>query len=397
MISVFSRVDPARYRLADEVVDRVVTPALVVHLDQVRANVARIVALLDGRVDRWRPHVKTTKIPRVYAELLRRGVRRFKCATTREAHVLLATAAGEGVRDVDLLVAYPHVGPALRRFAAIARAHPAARVSVLVEDERGLADVPPELGVFLDLNPGMDRTGLDPAAWSRLPALAAAAGGRLRGLHCYDGHLHEADPEVRAGRIAEGHAALRGRVEALLEAGIAVEEVVTAGTPAFLASRAGGPLADLPGVAHRLSPGTVVFHDLRSEEENPGLSLAPAAVVMTRVVSHPRAHVVTCDAGSKSVAAEAGDPCAEVLGWPGLVARTPSEEHLPFHVARGPAPDRGDVLMLVPRHVCPTVNLAAEALIVDGGRVEVAPVAARAHDLWCEPDGELGRGPGRES
>jgi D-serine deaminase-like pyridoxal phosphate-dependent protein len=99
-------------------------------------------------------------------------------------------------------------------------------------------------------------------------------------------------------------------------------------------------------------------------------------------VSHPRDDVATCDAGSKSIAADAGDPCALVLGRPELVARTPSEEHLPLSVRSGPLPARGTELLLVPRHVCPTVNLAEQALLVEDGEVrEIAPVSARAHDL----------------
>jgi D-serine deaminase-like pyridoxal phosphate-dependent protein len=99
------------------------------------------------------------------------------------------------------------------------------------------------------------------------------------------------------------------------------------------------------------------------------------------VVSHPLADRVTADAGSKSIAAEAGDPCAFALGHPGLEALTPSEEHLPFAVRSGQRPPRGTELYLVPRHVCPTVNLAEQALLVDGENIVVSRVRARAHDL----------------
>ena len=64
---------------------------------------------------------------------------------------------------------------------------------------------------------------------------------------------------------------------------------------------------------------------------------------------------------------------------------TPSEEHLPLRVASGPPPERGRVLQLFPLHVCPTVNLAEEALLVDEGRMLGAvPVSARAHELLLE-------------
>ena len=133
---------------------------------------------------------------------------------------------------------------------------------------------------------------------------------------------------------------------------------------------------------HRLSPGTVVYHDLRTEELCPELELVPAAVVVARVLSHPTPTRITCDAGSKALAAEAGDPCAVALGHPELEAQGPNEEHLPFRVASGERLERGTLLSLFPRHVCPTVNLADEALLFDEGRfVAAVPVAARGHEL----------------
>ena len=128
--------------------------------------------------------------------------------------------------------------------------------------------------------------------------------------------------------------------------------------------------------------GTVVFHDLRSEQEIEELNLSPAALLLTRVISHPAAGIVTCDAGSKSIAADAGDPCAFVIGHPGLVAMSPSEEHLPLAVTAGRRPDRGELLWLVPRHVCPTVNLADMAVMLEGESiVSTTRITARGHEL----------------
>lgn len=378
----FSHVDPARYAVPPDLEPRLLTPALAVHLDRVRANVRRIVTLLGGDPGRWRPHVKTTKLPVVWRVLLDEGVRHFKCATTRELAVLLDTLQADlplGERG-DVLVAYPHRGPALRRIAQLAADADRVRVSVLIEDADVLPDLAPGLGVYLDVNPGMDRTGLPAADADSVLRLAREAGPRLRGLHWYDGHLHAEDLALRGRQVGAGLERARQLVRLLRdEHGLLIEELISAGTPAFLSSlEAPSP----PGISHRLSPGTVVFHDLRSERENAALELEPAAVVLTRVVSHPGPDLATCDAGSKSVAAEAGRPVAEALGHPGLSARAPSEEHLPFDCAPGARPARGTVLALVPMHVCPTVNLAEAVLLFDEGRfVGTATVAARAHEL----------------
>jgi D-serine deaminase-like pyridoxal phosphate-dependent protein len=164
-----------------------------------------------------------------------------------------------------------------------------------------------------------------------------------------------------------------------------IGELVTSGTPSFLYAIDFPGFAELSPTAHRISPGTVVLHDLRSEQELDELDLQPAAVVFARVVSHPAPNIVTCDAGSKSLAAEAGDPSAFVLGHPELEPLRPSEEHLPIRVHRGPGPRRGTPLLLVPRHVCPTVNLAEEAVLIEGGRFRgKVAVRGRAHDVLVD-------------
>jgi D-serine deaminase-like pyridoxal phosphate-dependent protein len=378
----FATLDPAAYELPAELVERALSPALVVHMDVVRANVARIVALCGSDPDRWRPHVKSAKIPEVQRELARAGVRQFKCATTREAAVLLEALAAEGLERPDLLVAYPLVGPALAHVGLLAARHPGARLAVLCETPEAVREVPPGVDVFVDVNPGMDRTGAPLEELARIAATARAAGARLRGLHFYDGHLHQPDRIERTLAVHAGYDRLLELVDTLRRDGARVEEVVTAGTPALVDALAYQGFAAVEGLRHRVSPGTVVFHDVRSQEQSPELGLRPAALVLARVVSHPAPDLATCDAGSKSIAAEAGDPCAVVLGRPGLEAQAPSEEHLPLRGEPGQLPPRGAVLQLVPRHVCPTVNLAEQAALVEGGRLRgVVEVRARAHEL----------------
>lgn len=369
--------------LPRDLLPRLLSPALLVFLDRVRANVRKVLEAAGNDPGRWRPHVKTAKIPEVFGELAGAGIRTFKCATTREAACLLDVLDRRRSGDADLLLAYPLVGPALERLGRLAAAHPRTRLSVLCEDPADLSRIPEPVSVFVDLNPGMNRTGLPPERWGTAAEIARRAGSRFRGLHFYDGHLHGLDPARRRREAFAGYDRLAALIATLPAP---PGEIVTSGTPTFLDGLAyrGFPPASL----HRVSPGTVVYHDLRSEEEIPGLGLSPAALVFARVVSLPASDVATCDAGSKSMAAEAGDPCALALGRPGWGALAPSEEHLPFRFA-GPVPERGTPLLLVPRHVCPTVNLAERAVLMEGGVVRgVVPVAARAHEILAD-GGEL--------
>jgi D-serine deaminase-like pyridoxal phosphate-dependent protein len=201
-------------------------------------------------------------------------------------------------------------------------------------------------------------------------------------LHYYDGHLHQPDIDERTIVAHQGYHRLMKIVAALEGAALSVEEVITAGTPALPCT------LSYPGFrsavfTHRASPGTVVFGDATATRQlPPEYRYRPAVLVLARVVSRPRTDIVTCDAGHKAVSVDCGVPNCVVLGSPEMRPLKPSEEHLPIHVPPGvPAPQIGDVLYLVPRHVCPTVNNFNHALLVTAGRiVAVEAVTARGRE-----------------
>ncbi|MEM9800755.1 MAG: alanine racemase [Planctomycetota bacterium] len=358
--------------------ERLVTPALVIDVAAARRNVDAVLARTGGPA-RWRPHVKTAKIPEVLAVYADAGVRRFKCATTREAEVLASVLEAESVPGGDVLVAHHLFGPALARLAEIAEARSGVRFSTLVESPEQVGDVPDPIGLFVDVDLGMARTGI--GLGDGIAAIAREAGERFRGLHAYDGHRAEDDVAERARLIHASYDELVGAVHALSEEGLRPAEVVTAGTPAFPAALEHIGLATMEGTVHRVSPGTVVYHDLRSVAQLPGFAAEFAATVLTRVASLPGDDLATTDAGSKAIEGTPGHAIAAALGRPGLQALRQSEEHTVWRAASGERPARGEVLRLVPGHVCPTVNLAETAVLVDDGKlVGVVDVAARAHE-----------------
>ena len=368
----------ADYRLGEET--RLQTPALAIYADVVRSNIAVTIDWMGG-ADRWRPHLKTAKLAAVNRLLVDAGVTNAKCATTLE----LTTACTAGMTDV--IVAYPAVGPRARRIADIASGHPHVRVSSLVErfdQARGWQGTP--VGVFIDLDPGMHRTGLSDGAGEAVLRLATAIvelGVPLRGLHYYDGHIGSAAPADAEQVAHAGYGRLLALVERLDRAGIGIDEVVTAGTPALPYTLSFPGFFEAPFV-HRASPGTIVYNDATSLAQLPAsIGLRPAALVLSTVVSQPTAARITCDAGHKSVSADAGVPTCAVLGRSDLFPLGPSEEHLPIDVSHATSapPVIGDVLYLVPRHVCPTVNNFDAALWVEQGRIaRLEPVTARGRE-----------------
>ena len=361
-------------------VEDVMTPALVLYPAIIAANIERTLELLAGKGDRWRVHIKTAKLGYTLRLLLERGVRNFKCATTLE--LLVACQSGA----TDVLYAYPAMGANARRAGEIAEEFPDVRISVLAESEEQVQQWRgSRVGIFLDINPGMNRTGIEQSRSDRVIALARTmADARLefRGLHYYDGQFGSLADGERTRGAHRGYDRLLEIVSELERSGVRVPEVITAGTPTFPCSLSYGGFRGRNFV-HRVSPGTIVYCDATCLQQLPAeYGYGAAALVLTRVVSRPGAGMVTCDAGHKAVSADAGVPTCVVAGHPELTPLSPSEEHLPMAVADGAAgPEIGDFLYLVPRHVCPTVNNFDWALVVRDGNIEaVERVSARGRE-----------------
>lgn len=366
-----------RYRIAN--LDDVMSPALVLYPEVITSNIERTVHLLGGNADRWRVHIKTSKLSYALRMLVDRGVRNFKCATTLE--LLVGCQSGA----TDILVAYPVVGANARRVREIAALFPSVRISVLIENREQLQQwIGSSLGIFLDINPGMNRTGIEPdqpETIMRAIQYATGQGLEFRGLHYYDGQYGGFEERERTAAAHAGYDDLLALVTKIRTAGLRVPEIITAGTPTLPASLTYEKFRSNDFI-HRVSPGTIVYCDATALAQLPvKWGYAPAALVVSRVVSRPHDGVVTCDAGHKTVSADAGIPTCVVVGHPELTPLSPSEEHLPMQSKTSPGPAIGDSLFLLPRHVCPTVNNFDSALIVRGGHIEsVEKVSARGRE-----------------
>lgn len=362
------------FRPSDEAA--IPSPALLLFRERIEHNL-RLMIEIAGSPARLRPHVKTHKLGPLVARQIELGIVKFKAATIAETEMCADAGA------TDVLLAFPQAGPGITRLCELARKFPKTAFSVVADDPSAVCALSAAavaagvtIGVFIDLDCGMHRTGIAPGdgavelyrLMTTLPEL------RVCGLHAYDGHIHEPDAAKRRAICEEAFApvlALRAKLESL---GLPVPALVAGGTPTF-------PI-HASHTDRECSPGTTVLWDFGYGDKFDDMPFQHAAVLLARVVSRPTPDRLCLDLGHKSVAAENPHPRVRFIELPEAVAVMQSEEHLVIETPRAAEFHVGDTLHGIPRHICPTVALHAEAMIIEGGRVaETWPIAARARRL----------------
>jgi len=362
------------YRVSN--VDEVASPALLIYPDRVEENIRRMVRIAGG-VDRLRPHMKTNKLPEVIRMQMAQGILKYKCATIAEAEVAAACSVP------DVLLAYQPVGPNIQRLIHLVKKFPSTRFSALVDDagavealSRAASAANVTIDLFVDLDCGMHRTGIapGPGAIALYQQVARSPGLRVAGLHVYDGHIRDSDIAARTVACDAAFAQLDGIRQQLVALGLEVPTIVAGGTPTF-------PIhAKRPGV--QCSPGTSVFWDLGYETLLPDLDFLPAVLVLTRVISKPSGRILCLDLGHKAIASESPHPRVELLGLSDARFIGHSEEHLTIETDRAADYPVGSALYGIPWHICPTVALHQEAVVIRKGRAEEHwQVVARARSI----------------
>lgn len=347
-------------------VEKIASPALLFFRDRIESNLERMINIA-GSPDRLCPHVKTHKCPNIVQLELARGIRHHKCATLAEA-VMLAEAGAASV-----LVAYPLVGPNCRLFAEMVRHFPKTRFAVIADHPAGLealsaaaVSLGVQVEVLLDLDVGQHRTGVPcgETAVSLYEKITRLPGLVPGGLHAYDGHNQQPEPEERRRAVAAIVSELQGLLEQLQKRRLPVPRIVVGGTPTFPCWAA----QHLPNL--QCSPGTCVLHDANYARKFPDLGFTPAALVLTRVVSRPATDRITLDLGYKAICADppAGQRCV-FPDLPDARQVLHNEEHLVLETPLAQRYQPGDVLLAIPAHVCPTCALHDFAYVVENGRI----------------------------
>ncbi len=356
------------------------TPALIVDLDAVRRNIARMAAHAAEAGIKLRPHGKTHKSPIFGRMQLAAGAVGLCCQKVGEAQILVEGGIG------DILVTNEIVAPrALARLADLSRF---AKIRTVADNAQGIdwiADAAHaagvEIGVLVDCDLGHGRTGVaEPAAAVALGRqIATTPGLRFDGLQAYHGtvqHVHGF--AARAAAVAAANAALARFIAAFEAAGLPPAIVSGAGTGSFALQAAAGYT--------EWQCGTYIFMDkeYRDIGDEAGGAYQPfeqALWVLATVNSTHGPTRVVVDAGLKSLSLDGGLP--EPVDLPGWKFAFGGDEHGKLlrdaaHAAPAPAPALGSQLRLLPGHGDTTINLHDAYEIFEGGKhVATWPVAAR--------------------
>jgi D-serine deaminase-like pyridoxal phosphate-dependent protein len=340
-------------------INTVDSPAVLVYPERMRDNILLLKKTIDN-VQRLRPHVKTSKMVEAVQLLQEEGIRKFKCATIAEAEMLGIAGAA------DVLLAYQPVGPKVSRLLEIVEQYPDTKYSCLVDNSDSavaiaalFAAAQQIMPVYLDLNIGMNRTGIVPgaAAQALYLELQHIPGIKPVGLHAYDGHLHDTDIAVRKEKCDAAFAPVALLAAAITASGTVAPMIVAGGTPTYAIH------AERAGV--ECSPGTFIFWDWGYHEHLPEQLFEYAAVVMTRVISVIDNQHLCLDLGHKAVAPENPQPRVHFLNVPDVQLLGQSEEHLVIKVPDTSLYPVGTVFYGVPLHICPTVALHERVGVVE--------------------------------
>lgn len=353
------------------------TPALVVSETALHNNISRMAAFARSNDVSLRPHIKTHKTPQIARLQLAAGASGITCAKVGEAEVMVQEA---GVQDV--LIAYPTVG--VSKYERLVELMNQARIIQAVDSlaaahliSRTMTKFDVHMDVAIEVNTGQNRSGVlhgeDTLKLAR--EIARLPNLHLVGIMTHEGHANSAPPgEIEAVAMKAGETMV-ANAEAIRADGIDLPMVSVGSTPAaFYTPRVKG--------ITEMRPGTYVFNDNSTLQYGWFGVEDMAARFAATVVSRPADDRAILDTGSKSLAM---DPSKAhlghgyIVGHPDAIITKLSEEHGIVNVPVGESGfEVGDRVEVVPNHICPTVNLMDEMLIIrDGQVVDTWKIAAR--------------------
>jgi D-serine deaminase-like pyridoxal phosphate-dependent protein len=344
-------------------IETIDSPALVVYPGRVKENIRKAIEMA-GDVLLMRPHVKTNKMAEVCKLMMDAGINKFKCATIAEAEMLAM------VQAPDVLIAHQPVGPKIQRLLRLINAYPTTHFTCIIDNidtaksiSHLFAAEGARVQFFIDVNNGMKRSGI-PAekAFQLFKDCFSLPNVRVIGLHAYDGHIRDIDLTERKQQSDNAFEKVTQLLAQIKTVSDTEMQVVVGGSPSFPTH------TKRKGVQY--SPGTFVFWDWGYKQQLPDEPFEYAALVITRIISILDEKTICVDLGHKAVASENPQPRVCFLNAEDAIAISHSEEHLVLTVPDASRWKVGDVLYGAPFHICPTVALYDNAVIVEEHEVK---------------------------
>ena len=360
------------------------TPVAIVDLDRLAHNLDRMASYCTLHGLSLRPHVKTHKSPRIAADQIRLGAVGLTCATPRELEVM-------GDVSHDLLLAYPLVGAT--KLARVMYIPHQVKLTVALDSSAALGQLAAatkvsqrDVDVYVEIDLGMHRVGVQTAAEAVTIARQILQQPPLNyaGIAFYPGHVREHANDQDAS-MAQLRADLARYIGELDRAGVHPRVVSGGSTPTAWR------MHEVPGVTE-VRPGTYVYNDRVTAAIGACEWDECALTVLATVVSTSVPGQAVVDAGTKALGREpmdgaragagAGAGFGALADRPEVVVTRMSEEHGILDLSHTDwRPKIGDVVRIVPNHVCIVVHLND---LIYGARGDVVEtrwqVAARGRD-----------------
>jgi D-serine deaminase-like pyridoxal phosphate-dependent protein len=351
--------------LATKIAREFGTPAAVIDMDRVERNIARVQAACDAAGVANRPHIKTHKSPELAKLQVKAGARGITCQKLGEAEVM----ADAGIDDI--LISYNLLGD--EKMARLGALRSRIDVTVAADNPVVVADLTKaaaaaerSLPVVVECDTGRKRAGVEtPAEAIELARIISTSPGlKFAGFMLYPTESGWPQAQTFFDEALAGVRAL----------GLEPAIVSTGGSPNLK------NLGQLRGATeHR--PGTYIYNDRMQMAAGVATLDDCALHIYSTVVSRAAPERGILDAGSKTLTADSGglDGFGLILEHPEAKIARFAEEHGFLDLARSNTrPNIGDVVRIVPNHVCVVVNMLDEVVMVRGDEiVGVLPVAAR--------------------
>jgi D-serine deaminase-like pyridoxal phosphate-dependent protein len=358
-------------------IDALDTPSLIVDLDLMESNLAKLMSQLLPTGVNIRPHLKTTKSAILAHKMVKAGAKGGCVAKLSEAEVMCRLGF------TDLLITCEIIGAVkVRRLVELFKE--CKDIKIVVDSEEGAfaidqalaqSGVSEPISTLIDLDVGLHRTGVQPG----LPAVQLARyistlhNLNIIGVQGYEGHLqHVHGLEERKRMCLESMKILTQTADILRKHGHSIEVVTTGGT---------GTAEFCAGVrgVTEIQPGSFLFMD--TDYRNAvGSRYSNSLTILATVISKQGPNVVTIDAGLKSLTTDSGLAECKTTGYTYGVL---GDEHGSLtweegEAGKGKALQIGDRVEMIPSHIDPTVNLHDTYYAHRNGIIEeIWPVDAR--------------------